>query len=60
MICPNCHSQTETYGGWNGGKITNQQIIEKIHGGFNNHQICLDLGINPSKRSYERINKLRP
>jgi len=59
MVCPNCHSQTPTYGGKNGRKITNEQILELVHTKINNHQICLKLGINPSKRSYLRIDKIR-
>jgi hypothetical protein len=58
MICPNCHTQTETYGGKNGRKITNQQIADVIHIG-NNNQICLYLGLNPSAYSYKRIEKIR-
>lgn len=59
MICPNCHSQTETYGGRNGGKITNQMILDAIPLYSNNHLLCQALGINPSRYSYERIEKLR-
>ncbi len=60
MICPNCHSQTETYGRCNKTKkVKHSEIIKKIDKGFNNHQICLMLGINPSKRSYSRLNSIR-
>lgn len=59
MICPNCHSQTATYGGKNGGKITNIQITDAIQSCMNNHKICLEVGLNPSAYSYSRIENLR-
>lgn len=60
MLCPNCHSQTETYGGKNSRKITNDEILAILDECENNHQICIKLGINPSIRSYNRIDQLRP
>lgn len=59
MICPNCHSQTETYGGKNGTKITNKQIEDAILISDNNYHICIKLGLNPSSYAYDRINKIR-
>ena len=59
MLCPNCHSQTKTYCGKNGGKITNDQILEILDECDNNHQVCIKVGINPSIRSYKRIDRLR-
>lgn len=59
MICPNCHSQTDTYGGKNGTKITNKQIEEAITQYSNNNQLCIAIGLNPSAYAYDRINKIR-
>lgn len=59
MICPNCHSQTDTFGGKNGRKITNKQIEEELQTSENNHHVCIKLGLNPSSYTYERINKIR-
>jgi 5-methylcytosine-specific restriction endonuclease McrA len=59
MICPNCHSQTDTYGGKNGRKITNKQIEDVLETSENNHHVCAKLGLNPSAHTYNRINKIR-
>lgn len=59
MLCPNCHSQTDTYGGKNGGKITNKQIEEAILNSENNYEVCGKLGLNPSSHTYSRIEKIR-
>lgn len=59
MICPNCHSQTDTYGGKNGTKISNKQIESAIALYPNNNQLCIALGLNPSAYAYDRINKIR-
>lgn len=59
MICPNCHSQTDTYGGKNGTKITNKQIEDAILQYSNNNQLCIAIGLNPSAYAYERINRIR-
>lgn len=57
MICPNCHTQTETY--CQSGKIADDDIIKEIQNGLNTHKICLKLGMNPSKIAYEKIKKIR-
>lgn len=59
MICPNCHSQTDTYGGKNGVKVTNKQIEDALATSENNHCVCVKVGLNPSAHAYERINKIR-
>lgn len=57
LLCPNCHSQTPTYNRPKG--ITNAAIKAGVFKGLSNRQICLELGLNPSKNSYNRINKIR-
>jgi len=59
MICPNCHSQTDTYGGKNGVKVTNKEIEDALATSENNHHVCAKVGLNPSAHAYNRINKIR-
>jgi 5-methylcytosine-specific restriction endonuclease McrA len=59
MLCPNCHSQTETYGGKNGTKVTNKEIEDVLVTSENNHHVCAKVGLNPSAHAYKRINKIR-
>ena len=59
MICPNCHSQTDTYCGKNGTKVTNKEIANALSETVNNHKLCMLLGLNPSMHTYARINKIR-
>lgn len=59
MICPNCHSQTDTYCGKNGTKVTNKEIANALSDTINNHKLCISLGLNPSMNAYARINKIR-
>jgi hypothetical protein len=59
MICPNCHSHTDTYCGRNGTKVTNKEIANALSKTINNHQLCILLGLNPSMHTYKRINKIR-
>lgn len=59
MLCPNCHSQTDTYGGKNGVKVTNKQIEDALATSENNNHVCAKVGLNPSAHAYERINKIR-
>jgi hypothetical protein len=62
LVCPNCHSQTENYGGKNQNtgkkKIPDEIIINMIEQGFNDHQIirrCKLAGAG----NYRRIERLR-
>jgi hypothetical protein len=62
-LCPNCHSNTETYCGKNinnGSKrVSDIEIIEEIKKGLTNRQILINVGLTPKGGNYERVNKLR-
>jgi len=55
LLCPNCHSQTETFVGRKNKKVSDSDIIEASKKYDNLHQICLKTGLQPCKRSYDRI-----
>lgn len=63
LLCPNCHSQTETYCGRNINnglkKINDEQIKELINKGKNTRQILIELGLAAKGGNYKRIKKLR-
>lgn len=63
FLCPNCHSQTETFRGRNKNsgkiKISDDEIKKLILEGLNNRQILLKLNLAPKGGNYERINKIR-
>jgi len=58
LLCPNCHSQTETFCNMN--KVTNRDILEAAKTNRNIYSLCLSLGLQPSGKSYERVKKLLP
>lgn len=62
-LCPNCHSQTETYCGKNINKgvkiVADEIILEHIKNGLNNRQILVTIGLAPKAGNYKRINRLR-
>ena len=62
-LCPNCHSNTETYCGKNinsgSKKVSDEAIIEEIRKGLTNRQILLNTGLTPKGGNYERVNKIR-
>jgi 5-methylcytosine-specific restriction endonuclease McrA len=58
LLCPNCHSQTDTYGSKNMHRATDEELLEALESTTSRYQACLNVGINPSVRVYERIDKL--
>jgi hypothetical protein len=62
-LCPNCHSNTETYCGKNinkgSKKVSDIDIIKEIKKGLTNRQILINVGLTPKGGNYERVNKLR-
>lgn len=62
-LCPNCHSQTDTFCGKNINKgtkkVSDSSIIEQIKKGLTNRQILINVGLTPKGGNYERVNKLR-
>ncbi len=59
ILCPNCHSQTDTWRGRNNRKlVTDDDIKKKILVMSSIRQIINDLGMPVSKASYRRITRL--
>ena len=58
LLCPNCHSQTETFVGRKNKKVSDAEIIEASKKHDNLHQICIQTGLQPCKKSYDRIKAL--
>lgn len=63
FLCPNCHSQTESFNRVKNSKlkrrkgINDAMIINEIKKGLNNHQICKKLDI--SLGNHKRINLIK-
>jgi len=63
-LCPNCHSQTNTWRGKNKiknkrNKITDEQILEKlIEFNFNIRQTLISLNLSPKGGNYKRIYRI--
>lgn len=63
FLCPNCHSQTDTYCGKNNinkGKIkvTDELFIEYLKNSKNIHQTLIKCGLTPKAENYTRAYKL--
>lgn len=62
FLCPNCHSQTETFRGRNKNtgrkKVSDEQIKNLISQGLNIRQILLKLNLAPQGANYERVKKI--
>ncbi len=62
-LCPNCHTQTETFCGKNINngkkKVSDEAIIEGIKDGLNTRQILLKVGLTPKGGNYSRVHRLR-
>jgi hypothetical protein len=61
-LCPNCHSQTETFCGKNINgymKVSDDILIVEIKKGLKTRQVLLNVGLTPKGGNYERVNKLR-
>jgi hypothetical protein len=61
-LCPNCHSNTETFCGKNINgykKVSDEALIEQIKKGLTTRQILVNVGLTPKGGNYERVNKLK-
>jgi hypothetical protein len=63
FMCPNCHSQTPTYGGKNKGacgtgKVSDEDMIEALNGSKNIRQALLSVGLD-NGRNYARAKRLK-
>ena len=61
-LCPNCHSQTDTYKGRNKNtgkiKISDQELLTAFKKCGNIRQALIEVGIAPKGGNYERMKKL--
>ena len=64
LLCPNCHSYTETWKGKNSVKkklkqyVTNEDFIEALNSTKNIRQALLKLGLTPKGANYQRAYDL--
>ena len=58
LLCPNCHSQTETFVGKNTRKVTDADIIDAIPKYKNISEVCNAVGLMCSGGSYTRVRQL--
>lgn len=63
LLCPNCHSQTDTFRGRsiNTGKqkVSDEDIINALKTTENVRQALIKLGLSPKGANYARAYKLR-
>jgi len=64
MICPNCHSLTQTWRGRNKKerrhRVPDKQLLESLLGNeWNMRQSLLDVGLSPKGGNYKRCHKLK-
>jgi len=61
-LCPNCHSQTDTWRGRNKtsniGKISDQQLYDMYIEKGNIHQTLIAVGLAPKGGNYKRVKKI--
>ena len=63
FLCPNCHSQTDTFRGRNINngrvKVSDEVLIDAIKSTENLHQALIKVGLAPKGGNYSRAQKLR-
>jgi hypothetical protein len=62
FLCPNCHSQTDTYKGRNKNsgklKVTDQELLTTYEKCSNIRQTLIEVGLAAKGGNYERLKKL--
>lgn len=62
FLCPNCHSQTETFRSKNittHRKVSDEVLIDAIKSTENLHQALIKVGLSPKGGNYSRAQKLK-
>jgi len=62
FLCPNCHSQTETFRSKNittHRKVSDEVLIDAIKSTENLHQALIKVGLAPKGGNYSRAQKLK-
>ena len=61
-LCPNCHSQTDTYKGRNKNtgkqKISDSELLNTYEKCSNIRQALIEVGLAPKGGNYERLKRL--
>jgi hypothetical protein len=62
LLCPNCHSQTETFRGRNINKgetkVSDEDLVEALTSTKNIRQALIKVGLTPKGMNYQRASKL--
>ena len=62
-LCPNCHSQTDTFRGRNKNtskkRVSDEVLIDAIKSTENLHQALIKVGLTPKGGNYSRAQKLK-
>lgn len=62
FLCPNCHSQTDTYKGRNKNtgklKVSDSELLTAFNKCSNIRQTLIEVGLAPKGGNYERLKKL--
>lgn len=58
LLCPNCHSQTETYCGGNQKNVSDSQLKEALQESASVLQAFKALGLQPSGKNYQRAKRV--
>ena len=61
FLCPNCHSQTETYCGKGSDgkiKVSDDEMIVAIKRNKNIRQVLIDVGLTAKGKNYERVRSI--
>ena len=63
LLCPNCHSQTDTFRGRNINnglvKVSDKELIEAIKSTTNTRRALIQVGLTPKGANYERVKRLK-
>lgn len=60
LVCPNCHSQTDTYASKNkrSTKVSDEDLIKSIKENDTFAQALISVGLTPKGGNYKRVKKL--
>lgn len=58
LLCPNCHSQTETFSGNSSGKVSNDELLDALRSSETLHQAFRKVGLMPDRNAYQRARRL--
>lgn len=61
LLCPNCHSQTDTYcrGNRNISTVSNDMLIEALNKEKNISEALRSVGLTPKGKNYDRAKRLK-